>query len=442
MWTITGTKWIGEAEFFFNRPFYDELITGMEKKTKVLVYGTPGIGKSFFLQRLLVHIVESAKDKSTLIPGVSYVRIENNIVREYMLLPDGTTERYDLRRHGLPDYLLSDAVDLEVGNGQLLSIEVASDKDTNYNHFRKRVQEMGAFGKQIIMPLFTFEELLFIKRPAMTESEALFRFDVFGGSARNFKDDEKVVDELPFVEESMLWFFGEDIKTIFFGSWQNVFTKISQEFGKSKKETYNVINSLMIHKTAGGKNIWASKFMEVLAGIIMENREADVLEELRIIIGRSGFGNLFESIGHRKLTTRPTKYFLKPLFAPRAKRNRKTEEKCFQGHIALIRSIPDILRLPDGAYGLPLFTNFPLVDAIVQPDILLQFTTSPRVHKGSVDSLQHIRSLLHERNQDMHKMIFVVPKDNLQSFTYQSDLPNICQYITCDDFVAGAKVLQ
>ena len=47
-----------------------------------------------------------------------------------------------------------------------------------------------------------------------------------------------------------------------------------------------------------------------------------------------------------------------------------------------------------------------------------------------------------KKKQDMHKMIFVIPKDNLRSFTYQTDLPGIQQYITCDDAVASVKVLQ
>ena len=109
----------------------------MTGKKRVLIYGTPGIGKSFFLQRLLVHIVETAQANKTLIPTVNYVRIEKKNAREYMLLPDGSTESFNSCKHGLPDYLLSDAVDLEVADGKLLSLEVASDKDSNFNSFRK-----------------------------------------------------------------------------------------------------------------------------------------------------------------------------------------------------------------------------------------------------------------------------------------------------------------
>ena len=414
----------------------------MNGKTRVLIYGTPGIGKSFFLQRLLVYIVETAQANKTTIPTVNYVRFEKKTVRDYMLLPDGSTEFFDAREHG-PDYQLSDAVDLEVTDGKLLSLEVASDKDSNYNQFQKRVEEASSNGLKLTMPLFQFDELLQIKPPSMVVEEAQFRFDVFGGSARNFINMTVDANILEFVEDTMVWYFGTGMKDLYPISWTNILGKISQEFQKSKSESdsfsHNLVNSMMLHKIMSGNRIWATKFMEALAGVVMENREAEVMNELRKIIGHAGYGNLFESIGHRKLTTCPTKYFLKTLSQSKKK---KTEEKCFQGPVVLIRSVSDINKLPDGAYGLPLFSNFPLVDAIVQPDILLQFTTSPVTHKGSSASLPIIRSLLREKKQDMHKMIFVIPKDNLRSFTYQTDLPDIQQYITCADTVASAKVLQ
>jgi len=55
------------------------------------------------------------------------------------------------------DYLLSDSVDLNVANGKILSLEVASDDKKNYKNFEKRVQEAspGHRGLQTHMPLFS-----------------------------------------------------------------------------------------------------------------------------------------------------------------------------------------------------------------------------------------------------------------------------------------------
>ena len=112
----------------------------------------------------------------------------------------------------------------------------------------------------------------------------------------------------------------------------------------------------------------------------------------------------------------------------------------FKYPITQLRSISDIDKLNDGSYGLPIFDNFPLVDAIIQPNMLLQFTTSPKNHNGSVDSLSKIRCLLREKDFNKHIMVFVVPKDNLRSFKYQIGL-NISQFSTCDDAVADLDTL-
>jgi hypothetical protein len=57
-------------------------------------------------------------------------------------------------------------------------------------------------------------------------------------------------------------------------------------------------------------------------------------------------------------------------------------------------------------------SNFPLIDAVIQPNLLLQFTTAKR-HEGAVDKLDVIRSKLSANRED-HMMIFVV--DNVRDF--------------------------
>ncbi len=80
----------------------------------------------------------------------------------YNLLADGTVQPYD--GHSQSDYLLSDCVDgyVCIASGQTLSLEVTSDKPSNYKEFQKRVQEAGQNGRQLRMALFTFKELKII----------------------------------------------------------------------------------------------------------------------------------------------------------------------------------------------------------------------------------------------------------------------------------------
>ena len=81
---------------------------------------------------------------------------------------------------------------------------------------------------------------------------------------------------------------------------------------------------------------------------------------------------------------------------------------------------------------MPVFSNFPLVDAVVQPNVLLQMTVAPDKHKGAVERLNDIRAHL-KGDKKTHMMIFVVPYDNLETFQHQNDLGDIKQFIFCPD---------
>jgi hypothetical protein len=53
--------------------------------------------------------------------------------------------------------------------------------------------------------------------------------------------------------------------------------------------------------------------------------------------------------------------------------------------------------------GLPIFSTFPAVDAIIQPNILIQVTTSPKKHSCSIVELTNIRSQLLEKDKNSKK---------------------------------------
>jgi hypothetical protein len=73
-WTLEDTVWLGKVKVLYNRDCYDDIIQQMSGKNLVLVRGTPGIGKSLFLQRFLVYI----SDLSIVpFPVIHYLRYEN-----------------------------------------------------------------------------------------------------------------------------------------------------------------------------------------------------------------------------------------------------------------------------------------------------------------------------------------------------------------------------
>jgi len=330
-----------------------------------------------------------------------------------------------------PDYLLSDSVDLESPYGKILSLEVASDKEANYNKFFKRIEEARERGIKRVMPLFSFEELGYVLPPGTSMVCNHFRYEVFGGSARNVLARQRRPDAviLPVVDETMTMLF-PDIKTGDFAAWEEAAKQVSDRLLTSKDSHGNsmTVSSMMWHMQPSTHKRWASKYMEWLATAIVDRRTTDVYEELNRIITSSGVGFLFESIGHRKLLMNTADVLLKPLFASKPDEELHFETARFNLSVVRFKTIDEIGSLPDGTYGLPMTPKFPLIDAVIQPDTLIQFTVSPIKHKGSSQSLSGIRAQLHAP-PDQHRLIFVIPRENIETFRFHTDLKEIRQFL-------------
>jgi hypothetical protein len=435
-WTLLGgEKWLGDIEILYNREVYDELISQMYDKKPVLIKGTPGIGKTTFLQRLLVEIVENFQDN---IPTIVLALREKSTVSEYWLNSDGTVELFDINIKGTgPQIYLSDSVDSHGILGFDLHVEVASSKDSNYKGFSKQVSQ-HLHGLDTNMKLFSFDELLEI-RGNMSIEEAKFRYAIIGGSARNFKRTFPTeVAVIPFVEEVLSWFFADT-------SWETNFNEtfkgycrfISQQLKKSKEHEYNVINSLFRHNIANN-DVWASKCMEIISAEITLHEDVTLQTELKSLLTNSGTGDLFESLMHRKITKSGYLLTATPLCKPYSKKTSRDKVALHVDYpIELIENVSNIKNLKIERYGLPMYSNFPLIDAVVQPNILIQFTVSPYYHKGAVDQLNSIRDGLKEKNKSKHMMIFVIPLRNIKTFKWQENLKDIAQYIALENEVAS-----
>jgi hypothetical protein len=238
---------------------------------------------------------------------------------------------------------------------------------------------------------------------------------------------------IDYVEKTLSWYF-EDVKEQYPNAYNSAKSIISTQLNKSgPRENYNVVNSLMIHQERG-KAVWASKFMEILGSTILDKKEDTMCAAIEELVGKSGIGNIFESTAHIKLTTSNTSFTLTPLHKKGARKvSRAPIPLEFPSRVVRLRGVNDVNLLSDDTYGLPVISNFPLVDAIVQPNILLQMTVSEERHKGAVDQLPHLREQLSEQDQTKHRMIFVVPQKNLGKFKYQATLSNIPQFIMCPD---------
>lgn len=94
----------------------------------------------------------------------------------------------------------------------------------------------------------------------------------------------------------------------------------------------------------------------------------------------------------------------------------------------LIRDEDDIKSLRSDSYGLPTVSNFPLVDALMLPDIGIQMTIS-KSHDVSVNSLPKILKIL-GIDESAFKMVFVVPKEGLPAFNFPKNLGAVQMYLT------------
>eukprot|EP01035_Chromulina_nebulosa_P030054 gene30054-39913_t len=428
-WSLQeNVSWIGGIKEMYVRDCYvqlaDKLLADVTEPFHLaLILGPKGIGKTMFLNYLIVRIVEkerAAQSLQTL--SIVYLHSLSTTTDQGIRF---TSQGVSINSDGA-EYFLSDSLDICDGTlGNKLLLEVASESQGNYKNFSVRLCEKN--GERIVMDVWSLAELE----------------QVFGGRVRQvlggISDAPEVLDS---IETTARWFFGLALKEAFPKSWnralQIIRNTIKDAQGKTSKEELAITTSLfwIVHGT-GGTGHYSSTFLKLLAGQMRDVVEASLWNELTKLIGGSGEGLWFEAVGHMKLTQTNKTFSAKSL----KKGGRKRLELNFHVPKFFIRTIDDIGTLPNNTYGLPIFGNFMLVDAILMPNIMLQFTVG-ETH-GKADDIEKwgtIRSRLGGAMKD-HRLVFVVPARNLATFSCIGVPDNLeCYCMTWDD-VANEAVL-
>lgn len=449
MWSLRDNGTWNGLQVLYNRKCYDEIIEQLKRFSCALIYGTPGIGKSTFLFRYLVHIVEERRKNNGAIPSIIFASRVGLETVEYWLHGDGRVEIIPTAQRSA-DYYLSDSVDSPTIRANTLHLEVASENENNYHQFRKHIITLKSL--EYCMDVFSFEELSAIKG-SMPEDEATFRYLIVGGSARLFMLTGSAADVVKEeVKEALLWYFASTNWTTTYQATFNAYcTLISSTLMSTTEETKKLGKSLFVHTGIGiingVKRVHrkpASEFMKYIVSRLSDAKDNRISTLLSDIVSESGMGNLFEYRMHRKFATPNFVFTAKPLTKPYSRSGNKNDTlKVTVGYpVVLLRKIEDIANLTEGKYGLPIVNNFPLVDAIIQPNILIQYTIAQH-HKGAVAELENIRRGL-KGPWNTHAMIFVVPKATIvgNKFQYQNDLEKIDQYVATEDEVTSENVLQ
>lgn len=142
LWQLHDASWLDGIQTMYNRPCYEELLGLMVNKKAVLIKGSPGIGKRLFLMRVLVDIVENARNANMPLPSIVLALREGGDPRSYWLLcSDGTVEEYSRHTHPTaPQYFLCDSMDSHHVLGSVLHLEVTSPASPNYHSFQTVVR--------------------------------------------------------------------------------------------------------------------------------------------------------------------------------------------------------------------------------------------------------------------------------------------------------------
>eukprot|EP01036_Dinobryon_divergens_P037006 gene37006-48292_t len=203
-----------------------------------LILGPKGIGKTMFLNYLIVRIVEkerAAQSLQTL--SIVYLHSLSTTTDQGIRF---TSQGVSINSDGA-EYFLSDSLDICDGTlGNKLLLEVASESQGNYKNFSVRLCEKN--GERIVMDVWSLAELE----------------QVFGGRVRQvlggISDAPEVLDS---IETTARWFFGLALKEAFPKSWnralQIIRNTIKDAQGKTSKEELAITTSLfwIVHGTGG-----------------------------------------------------------------------------------------------------------------------------------------------------------------------------------------------
>eukprot|EP01040_Poterioochromonas_malhamensis_P003123 gene3123-3324_t len=281
------------------------------------------------------------------------------------------------------------------------------------------------------MPTWSFEELVAIS--PFSQEENQIRYAVFGGSARNFlgtAHNNPLTESFAYVVEMMEWFFEEEKarKVLSADQWncisQYLFRCIFSSNNKERDSRRSAVKALMWHTDNCSEFFYASQFMAMLAQHILNQHESSLKEALRSIVTASGIGYCFEYLDHKEMLHGSHSFRVHGKGQGTAGFNWNLPQLRLQK----FRREEDIARLSEGVYGIPYRSNFPLVDAVIQPNILINFTIS-KLHKGANAELESLRGYLLEKDRKKHKFIWMV--EDAEMFCKQDGLGDITQYAMC-----------
>ena len=407
---LLGTN---EKEFYIRSCYVDlckilfETPPHDDSTVLALLLGTPGIGKSIFLNYVLYYIATNC-------PRPFCVRYERRNKR-FIFRSDGSVSADDEFE---VDYYLCDSVVPDVDVICKFALEVSSPRKENWGEWAKRLEEVKPphIKHNLVMPPWSFDELRFVlpSQPDLSTFYALW-----GGCIRKIntmittKRAPNRWKPNEFIEAAFkLWPLAFSIpakrviaRAALAESFSSFLRRVeSHGFLDAAQITKDENSSAVIHWDTGypydGKDeVFASKFIATAVALWRQNAEEAFFNHLKHIGGNALIGWYFEACGHICLSKGSQTPFrlislngqpdLDLVIPP------ETQHVVFEG-------LSDLSRIAMGQYALPHARNFPAIDSLYLP-FLFQFTVS----KNHSKNIEHLEKICQEIQQHCPHPVFV-----------------------------------
>jgi hypothetical protein len=454
-WLTDQTLWLDETNLMLVRSCWKELLATVLNKKHVILRGKAGRGKSLFILFVVFEILYCAKLGKTcaLFPNAEpfpaaadlrIVYISRDGVKHLVTVNKVCTEI------GWPtdiNYCFSDNVDIsDASVGSLLTMAVTSGDLTVLKEFNKRVQACKPDTKAILyMPSLILEEMALLF-PLYTPGALQFKFDIVGGNPRMFEVSEKAKSSSQFyavVKSALQWMFGEEYlptetsetELNQLGKWaiDIVVTFLELALQEAQSSAPRMDSSFfreyfIEENYSVASEQYASVFLGLVADKLQAAFDASIIGNLTRLFGSAGLGNAFEFMAHAILFNTDKQHWCKSSTGEYKQLILGNRRK------VLIRNVEDIKSLKEDDYGLPTICNFPIIDAVLPPDMGLQMTISD-THEGSNLGLSAILSVLKIPATDF-TLVFVVPEDVLSRFSFPRNLDGVKMYVTIPNVVS------
>lgn len=466
----------------YKRAVYDEIYDCVRsgKLNKILILGTPGIGKTLLHMYLMYRLVRDSAPKGNkktatpFAPPTFVLRNKDQI--EYFFSLEGgkpVVTQLSSNQPVIADYYFSDTYAVATAQARSCVVHVSSVQTHAYADYEKAVSQLQGdkppTGLIKHMSVFTLEEALGLARMReIPKGEMIFHFDIFGGSARlltsSFDELQSVENIEKMVSDEMDAYFegvySTDslkvlVKAKYTVYWHKAINMIVNLCIRGQSQTGDALDllrrSMFQHSVVIDgvvkHGVWASGFMKSLGGAILDESNQTIMTELRNILNKSNsaFGAVFERCAHRSIYNALSKnksLSMSALTTVGKGQKVITTLSCKVKRKVMIRTVEDIAALADGDYGYPSIPNFPLVDAVIKPNVMLQMYAGDgcrHAARSCVASLKAVQSQMGGVKK-LHQMVFVINPNNTQ-FGSQSRLI-VNQYALKFDIIADAIVDQ